>query len=125
MQKVDDKSTDTEPKECIDLSSDSDSENDDVTTDDTQQTIEVSTEGSDVFSNSDDDQNTTDLDRNTSNTMLDMSTGSLNDVLAAENNQECVEVSNEVPGGSSNSDGTIQVSNGQSNADKQNVRISV
>lgn len=57
MQKIDDKSADTEPKECIDLLSDSDSENDDVTTGDTQQSIEISAEGSGVVSYSDDDQN--------------------------------------------------------------------
>lgn len=52
MQMVECKSNDTEPKETIDLLSDS--ENDDVSSDDTQQSIEVSVEGSGEFNDCDD-----------------------------------------------------------------------
>lgn len=69
----------------------------------------------------------TDLDihsnHNDSNTLLDMSTASSNDLMAAENNPKCVEVSNEVASDISGVGNITQDANGQSNADEQNVRI--
>lgn len=55
MQMVDCEPIDKEPKETINLLSDSD-DDDDQSTDDTQQSIEVSAEVSGVATDSDDDQ---------------------------------------------------------------------
>lgn len=66
MQKVDCTSIDREPKETINLLSDSD--DDDKSTDDTQQSIEVSVEVSDVDSDDDQDEhfNVTAVEQNVS-----------------------------------------------------------